>query len=150
MANQKLTVKQELFVQALVSGKSQREAYRAAYCAARMKPETIDVAASRLLANAKVSLRYDELIAELKALVLWDREKAAKELLEVRTIALEHIRATKGDTKNIDDNGKRELADLPKTAAGLVVQTTAELNKMFGIYDGAGSDDGRVTVVDDV
>ena len=40
-----LTPKQEAFVQALIAGKSQREAYKEAYNAANMKDETIDVRA---------------------------------------------------------------------------------------------------------
>ena len=40
-----LTPKQEMFVQALIAGKSQREAYKEAYNATNMKDETIDVRA---------------------------------------------------------------------------------------------------------
>lgn len=146
----RLTPKQEKFVQALAAGASQREAYRGAYSCSRWKEGSIDVAASRLFAQPKVSLRYDELITELASRVLWDREKAARELLEVRELALEHIRKTKGDSKNIDDHGKRELADLPKTAVQLVIASTAELNKMFRLYEDTSAGDGRVQVVDDV
>ena len=59
----KLTQKQENFVQALVSGKSQREAYKEAYNAANMKDSTVDSNACRLLNNSKVAARYNELKA---------------------------------------------------------------------------------------
>ena len=49
-----LTNKQESFVLALIEGKSQREAYRSAYKAGRMKDETVDQCACRLLRKPKV------------------------------------------------------------------------------------------------
>ena len=57
----KLTLKQEKFVQELIKGKSQREAYKIAYNAKNMKDTTIDSHACRLLKNDKVKARYDEL-----------------------------------------------------------------------------------------
>lgn len=57
----KLTDKQEKFVQELIKGKSQREAYKAAYNCSRMKDKTIDETASKLFNNHKVTTRYNEL-----------------------------------------------------------------------------------------
>lgn len=57
----KLTQKQERFVQELIKGKSQREAYKIAYDAKKMSDNSIDVNASKLLKNTKVALRYNEL-----------------------------------------------------------------------------------------
>ena len=57
----KLTDKQEKFAQELIKGKSQREAYKAAYSCSRMKDRTIDVKASELFNNGKVTVRYNEL-----------------------------------------------------------------------------------------
>ena len=56
-----LTPKQESFAQNVASGKTQADAYRAAFSAGKMKPETIQQAASRLMANSKVSARVTEL-----------------------------------------------------------------------------------------
>lgn len=57
-----LTQKQEKFVQELIKGKSQREAYRIAYPKSKKwKDNSVDVNASKLLKNAKVSLRYEKL-----------------------------------------------------------------------------------------
>lgn len=143
-----LTAKQEKFVQGLVAGLSQRKAYSAAYDCRRYKPESIDQCAARLFATIKVRSRYDELIGELAERVLWDRARAAHELLEVREIALRHIRETAEHKVHYDEHNKRDLPDLPKTAASLVVSTTAELNKMFRVYDSDERD--TVKVIDDV
>ncbi len=58
----KLTPKQEAFARAYVETGNASEAYRMAYPRAKnWKSEAVNVAASRLLANAKVSLRVEEL-----------------------------------------------------------------------------------------
>ena len=54
---EKLTNKQEAFVLALIEGKSQREAYRSAYKADRMKDKTVDEKASRLFEIGRASCR---------------------------------------------------------------------------------------------
>jgi hypothetical protein len=146
----RLTPKQEKFVHGLVSGMSQREAYLCAYSASRMKPETVDKRASELFAKGEVAGRYDELMAEIASRVMWDRERATRDLLEVREIALSQIRQTKKHKVHFDEHSKRDLADLPKAAVQLVISSTAELNKMFGIYDKGDASDGRVVIVDDV
>lgn len=58
---EKLTIKQEKFVQSLLKGMSQREAYKNSYDASNMKNETIDRRASELFKNGKVKARYEEL-----------------------------------------------------------------------------------------
>lgn len=64
---EKLTNKQEAFVLALIEGKSQREAYRSAYKADRMKDKTVDEKASRLFAEGKVRARFEELQAKVRS-----------------------------------------------------------------------------------
>lgn len=64
---EKLTNKQEAFVLALIEGKSQRDAYRSAYKADRMKDETIDQCACKLLKNPKVAARFEELQAKVRS-----------------------------------------------------------------------------------
>lgn len=57
-----LTPKQEAFAQAVASGKSQSDAYRAAYTVREStKPETVQQQASRLMADRKVAARVEEL-----------------------------------------------------------------------------------------
>lgn len=57
----RLTDKQEKFVQELIKGKTQREAYKIAYGASKMKENTIDRKASELMNNGKIRARYNEL-----------------------------------------------------------------------------------------
>lgn len=57
-----LTAKQEKFVQNIIKGMSQREAYRIAYPKSKTwKDESVDCEACKLFANTKVSQRYKEL-----------------------------------------------------------------------------------------
>ena len=64
---QKLTAKQEHYIQGLISGLSQREAYRQAYPSSRKwKDNVVDSKASDMLkngANGKVFERYEEVLA---------------------------------------------------------------------------------------
>lgn len=91
----KLTQKQEKFVQALISGKSQREAYKEAYNAVNMKDSTVDSNACRLLNNSKVAARYNELRAEEEARqrekYSLDRDKALESYLWLMHEAKETI-----------------------------------------------------------
>jgi phage terminase small subunit len=57
-----ITPKQEAFAQAVASGKSQSDAYRSAYTVREStKAETVNQAASRLMADSNVSARVEEL-----------------------------------------------------------------------------------------
>ncbi|TCL35635.1 phage terminase small subunit [Anaerospora hongkongensis] len=57
-----ITDKQEKFVQAIITGMSQREAYRSAYPKSKnWADNVVDVKASELLKNGKVLVRYNEL-----------------------------------------------------------------------------------------
>lgn len=60
-----LTPKQEAFVQNIIQGMSQADAYRTAYATNRMSDKTIHEAASRLMADSKVSARVSELREQL-------------------------------------------------------------------------------------
>lgn len=57
----KLTDNQERFVQELIKGKSQREAYRIAYPNCKASDKTVDENACRLMNTSKVSARYNEI-----------------------------------------------------------------------------------------
>ena len=56
-----LTIKQEKFAQGLFAGLSQREAYKQAYNASRMKDNTMDKNAYTLANDTKVTTRLEEL-----------------------------------------------------------------------------------------
>lgn len=63
-----LTAKREKFIQEIVKGKSQREAYRTAYPKSRnWKDASVDAAASNMLRIDKVSIRLQELQGKVQA-----------------------------------------------------------------------------------
>ncbi|MDP1931917.1 MAG: terminase small subunit [Gammaproteobacteria bacterium] len=62
----KLTAKQESFCLAYIETGSASEAYRQAYNCKAMKPPTISVKASELLANGKITVRLEELRAPVR------------------------------------------------------------------------------------
>lgn len=60
-----LTPKQEAFVQKIIEGYSQADAYRSAYSCKNMSDKTVWESASRLMADSKVSARVKELREQL-------------------------------------------------------------------------------------
>ena len=95
-----LTAKQEKFVRELIKGKSQREAYKAAYNAGNMKDATIDKKACGLMKQEKIRGRYDELQKKVENKCTYD---AAKVKDEIVSLCMSIIRA---DVKNDDVEGK--------------------------------------------
>ncbi|WP_265445080.1 terminase small subunit [Acetivibrio straminisolvens] len=89
-----LTAKQEKFVQELIKGKSQREAYKAAYNAKNMSNNSIDREACLLLKNPKVAQRYEE----LKSKVIKRSEEKA--IITAEEIIKEIADIAKDDIKN--------------------------------------------------
>ena len=76
----KLTPKQELFVQGIIAGLSQRQAYRKAFPnSKKCKDSAVDSAASRLHQNSKVLARYRVLLKQFSNMSLWSREQAFNE-----------------------------------------------------------------------
>ena len=88
-----LTTKQEVFVQKLIEGCSQRESYKFAYEADNMKNETIDSKASILFKTEKIRARYEELKNELKGKAFYTVEKANDDLNWIKLKAKEDIEA---------------------------------------------------------
>ena len=78
-----LTTKQEEFAQAIADGLSQADAYRKAYSAEKMKPESIWSKASVLMADVKVTARVTELRDALASKALWTREKSVQALADI-------------------------------------------------------------------
>jgi phage terminase small subunit len=83
----KLTPKQEAFCQAICDGKNQSDAYRHAYNASKMKPETVQVKASELMANGMVTVRVQELKSKLENKQLWTRERSINKAIEAIEMA---------------------------------------------------------------
>ena len=98
--NKPLTDKQEKFVQELIKGKSQREAYKAAYNAKSMLDKTIDERASKLFKEYKVSARYEELHNRLMERATQDAIMSAEEVLKELSIL---GRAKIDDFLKVDD-----------------------------------------------
>lgn len=61
-----LTPKQEKFIQNIISGMSQREAYKNSYNAKKMADDTIDNKACKLFNSDKIRARYQELMKRLE------------------------------------------------------------------------------------
>jgi hypothetical protein len=109
-----LTPKQEKFVQGIVSGLSQREAYKQAYNAAKMKDKSIDEKASELFRNVKIKSRYDEIISEYKEESKYSRKQMEEDLIWVKNEAKRDIQ-TNGINKsngNVFISSIKELGNL--------------------------------------
>ena len=78
-----LTAKQEVFVQNLVKGMSQADAYRSAYSTKNMSDKTIHEAASRLVSDSKVSARLSELRNQLTKETIMSAQKRLEWLTEL-------------------------------------------------------------------
>jgi phage terminase small subunit len=86
MAN--LTAKQEQFIQEIVKGSSQRQAYKKVYSCKGWKDNSIDINASKMFAKAKVQLRYNELIAKHAEKAIITRQELLEGLRKAFYIAL--------------------------------------------------------------
>lgn len=115
----KLTAKQETFVQGLVSGLSQRKAYREAYPkSVDWKDKTVDNRASELMNSGEVLGRYQELISEHKQKALWTREQAVNELLAI-------IQEAKNEMKE---------SGLTSGVKSALMESIRELNKIESVH----------------
>lgn len=83
-----LTIKQEAFCQAYIETGNASEAYRKAYAADKMKPETINRNAKALLDNSKIATRVAELQGEIKDRHNVTVDSLLLELEEARRAAL--------------------------------------------------------------
>ena len=113
-----LTIKQEIFVQRLIEGYSQREAYKFAYNCEKMKDESIDIEASKLFNNPKISLRYQELLDEYKEKAKWNRSKSEEKLMWLLDKSQEDI----------------EYRGLKQANSNSMLNTIKELNTLTDLY----------------
>ena len=78
-----LTPKQEKFVQELVKGKSQRQAYRSAYPSSlKWKDATVDSRASNAMKNGKILARYEELKKKVADRTVYDAAEVRQTILD--------------------------------------------------------------------
>ncbi|GAW63397.1 TerS [Ligilactobacillus acidipiscis DSM 15836] len=76
--------RQEKFVQGLIQGMSQRKAYRAAFKQSkRWKDNTVDVKASQLAHDSKISIRYKELLEEAQDKAIMTRKERMVKLSDI-------------------------------------------------------------------
>lgn len=120
-----LNIKQEQFVQNLIKGMSQREAYKTAYNA-KYKDEAIDSKASTLFNSDKVQERYKELLNEVKDESIMTAKERMKWLTEVvKGIQKEEIKICNGEEVSVYEKS----ADL-----NTKIKALDTLNKMDGQY----------------
>ena len=136
-----LTAKEEKYVRGLVTGLSQRKAYREAYPSSKdWKDRTVDSRASELLKKGNVLGRYNELMEEHKNKALWTREEAINELKWLYQQAIKSI-------KEQDEGYVRQ------GTSSALLGAIQELNKLEDLYP---SDKhqiehvGQVSFVDDI
>lgn len=107
-----LTKPQEIFIQELLKGNTQRQAYLKAYPSKKKwKESSLDTAASNLLKNAKVKTRYEQLLNNMREKeqekTMWTREQAIETLRYV-------IDINKKDLERINKAHEEELEMLQK------------------------------------
>lgn len=113
-----LTTKQEIFVQRLLEGNTQAEAYRFAYNCENMKDKTIIEKASKLMAQSNIRARYEELLEEHKQKALWNRRKAEEKLMWLLDKSQEDI----------------EYRGLKQANSNSMLNTIKELNTLTDLY----------------
>ena len=119
-----LSQQREAFAQAVASGLNQSDAYRAAYrVKGTTKPETVNQAASRLMADSKVAAR----VAELRAPVA----KAAQMTLE------SHLQRLRELSEKAEESGQMSAAITAEVARGKASGLYVERTELTG-KDGAG------------
>ena len=108
----RLTKAQEIFVQELLKGNTQRQAYlKACPSKKKWKESSLDSAASSLLKNEKVKERYEELLYNMREKeqekTMWTREQSIQTLRYV-------IDVNKKDLERINKAFEEELEVLQK------------------------------------
>lgn len=105
-----LTANQENFVQNIIKGMSQADAYRAAYPNQKMSDKTIWETASKLMNNPKVITRLTELRKELAKPSIMSAQKRLEWLTE------------RIEDEDVDINAKLKAIDIMNKMQGEYVQ----------------------------
>jgi phage terminase small subunit len=166
----KLTVKQEKYVQGLFAGLSQREAYKQAYPCRNMTDKTIDERACVLAKNSKIVTRLKILTDELKERNMVTVEKVLAELAKVgyangsdfaRVVEksiIEDVKDEEGniieqkehryktveviETDKLEENKLAAIAGIKATKEGIEVKTNDKIKalELMGKYLGMFTD----------
>ncbi len=119
-----LTAKQEAFVQNIIQGMSQADAYRSAYDAKKMSDKTIHERASVLASQDKVKTRLKELRDKLAN----EKIMNAQERLEWLTRLIQSQEASNTDKlKALDIMNKMDGEYVQKIAAEVQTETTINI-----------------------
>lgn len=98
-----LTPKQEKFCHAYLESGSASEAYRVAYNAENMKPETVNRRAYELLENGKITARLEVLKARLTAKSDITKEQVLEEYAKIAFSSIAHLHNTWIDRKSFSE-----------------------------------------------
>ncbi|EJD6581396.1 terminase small subunit [Providencia rettgeri] len=129
-----LTTKQENFCLAYIETGNASEAYRTAYNASKMKPESINRKAKELLDNGKITARVNELQQDIRTkhditvMMLLDELEAAR------------LKALNADTPQASaavaaTMGKARLTGLDKVLVDLTANVKVETRSIKDIFD---------------
>jgi len=160
-----LTKKQEKFVQELVKGKSQREAYKAAYNAAKMKDETIDKKASLIFQKGEIRGRYEELMKKSVEKTEWEATEVRKEIIiqlmkilqaDISTY-FRYVGGKRGSAKaylkNLTEIDTKPIQSLTTDKDGKVVlklydklNAIRELKEIFGLVEQVSDSGETITI----
>ena len=160
-----LTKKQEKFVQELVKGKSQREAYKSAYNTAKMKDETIDSCASRVFKKDEVTARYNELMKKSVEKTEYEATEVRKEIIiqlmkilqaDISTY-FRYVGGKRGSAKaylkNLTEIDTKPIQSLTTDKDGKVVlklydklNAIRELKEIFGLVEQVSDDKNVITI----
>ena len=124
-----LTAKQEKFIQNIVKGMNQREAYKDAYDAEGMSDNAIDREACLLMKNPKVAQRHKELVDAIAKPTIM----TAQERLEYLTGIIRDTEREQGEVP-ADLNTKIRAIDIMNKMQGEYVQKIeADVNSEVNI-----------------
>lgn len=137
-----LTAKQEEFVQGIIKGLSQADAYRAAYSSKNMSDKTIHEAASRLMNDSKIATRIKELRAQITSKSIM----TAQERLEFLTGVINGERGEKV-IKLVD--GEEVEIEVPASMKNRLSAIDI-MNKMQGEYITKVEGDIKLTKLEDL
>ena len=119
-----LTPKQEKFVQNIIDGMTQADAYRSSYDTNRMTDKTIHEKASRLMADDKVRAR----LQELRAQMMKPSIMSAQERLEWLTNLVNNVEeGTNEKLKAIDIMNKMQGEYVQKVEADVKSEYTINI-----------------------
>lgn len=102
----------------MISGLSQREAYKQAYNCTNWKDKSIDEKASTLFKDVKIKSRYEALINEYSKQAKWNRSLSEEKLMWLLDKSQESI----------------ELTGLKQANSSSMLNTIKELNTLTDLY----------------